>query len=262
MKRQISTFLIILALCGMLSACGPKQITVPDAVLDAQIPLIIQNDYELNSLYSSSLTEKTEWAITHTPDEKAKLDEVRIEFTFFRNAGTIKYDVIQVYQYMKNSDSWDVLRTDVAEYKGVDIDEAALIGAEEYGSYTFRYYSYVFGAATGEYEWTVTTESIDTDSQSATIDYDITYTEGTDELSWNSSDAFWGSEDTDLDFTSYYENEGQVYDYDFNSYGKFIIEIPCEFSMSNEDNYSEEWHNYLAVIIGVDGIQTIMGRRI
>ena len=246
MKKLIPFLLVLTLLSSLLVGCGPKQTTVPDAFIDAELTNIINEDENLQSLYESDYTYSTDYQITHNPDKTANIDAVTISFSFQRPAGTINYSKVRTYNYLKDSDSWNLVSNENSIFTSVELDKEKLSDAFISDSTVFKNHGnwpYISGMRSAEYTWDLTLKDIDTENETALIDYSIslTYNNGEDELNWEETEIF--------DADDYYPAPHALIPVNDSEFGSLRFMIPCGFETD-----TEVYDFYIVLRVSVDGL--------
>lgn len=158
-------------------------LTVPDSVVELDIPQIVEED-EINTNFD--IIPMTWEIVSHNPDQDAHLDNIEIEFFHEQKYGYIVEAVTCTYQHFMDSDTWELKYfTDNAE-KECRLYPDDFIGYTDSGS-DGQYSSY--------YEWEFTIQSIDFDEKSVVIEYNITHPyNSSDELTWSDVETFYAGE--------------------------------------------------------------------
>lgn len=252
MRRLFMPFLFFFLL--LFSGCSSHQTEVPEALIDSEISSIIQYDESVSNIYNSENTISTDWSVLHTPDIKAHLDTLEIDINFHRPAGTIVYHTMMVYQYEKDSDSWDQIRSDPLEFKEAVLDVEALEGTCINNQDTEAYPGGSWLSGKGEYQWDLTISDIDLEEQSAVITYSIDYAgyyhgdpdDSIGPFSWEDTQTFYADDNKPL--------ISSVHRRSLEHEAGFSLEIPCPIY----DKY-DNLHDYVIVVqISVNGINSFL----
>lgn len=166
------------------SANDTLNLTVPDSVVELDIPEIVEEDEIKTESNNIPMT----WEIvSHNPDQEAHLDTIEIDFYHEQKYGYIVETVTCTYQHYMDSDTWDLKYYTDNEEKECRLYAEDFIGYTDSGSYG--------QFSSNRYEWEFTIHSIDFDEGSVELEYNITHPyNGNDKLLWNDVETFYADE--------------------------------------------------------------------
>lgn len=251
MKKIYSIIASLLALF-ILASCGSTQINsdtpdirientekdcVPDSLVEIEVPQLFNINYNKNIknyiIDDYNNANYVETIVEHHPDEAAHTDNVTLNVLCNYDYGKYVFATDITYQYDKSSDNWNkIMQT-------MDISESVVLNPECFIDCVIdnRQTGFRGKNSVDYYDYWVKIKSIDFDSQTINLDYNIT-------AGYNDDNVWcleWVSEQTEV-FNLLFEDTF------------YSVDIPCGYTYENPDGTLGDCNYYLTIRFSPEGI--------